>query len=256
MTASAVPRACAPRASSAQKSRLASVSTGPVRFRTLKDADRHRLDSPAIVVNAGTEPVRVREDPQSTIAPLHSAVLSGVTLERSGLLLLLEDDADRPIDQIIEEPGWFRLGELLADPHVTGGLPFPPQTPLWRGPRELVGSVRFDPGLLLGGAPSGAELFDVWANLWFAPAGTDCFIHRLHDFVEVHTQVAGVGRMQKFTDQDPATLYHDIPMAPGHTTAEPFCARTAEGALRYPWHQYRADTDCVWLAIEYHPETP
>jgi hypothetical protein len=21
----------------------------------------------------------------------------------------------------------------------------------------------------------------------------------------------------------------------------------------YPWHQYYADTDCIWLAIEYHP---
>ncbi|MDX3376575.1 hypothetical protein PV390_19455 [Streptomyces sp. ME02-6991-2A] len=35
------------------------------------------------------------------------------------------------------------------------------------------------------------------------------------------------------------------------------CGRTAgaDGSFQYPWHQYRADTDCVWLAVEYHRVT-
>lgn len=88
-------------------------------------------------------------------------------------------------------------------------------------------------------------------NLWFAPAGTDCGLHDRHPFLEVHTQVQGTGRMQTFRAEDHATLRQDVLMSPGHTH-DPFCDLGPDGAFRYPWHQYRADTDSLWLAVEYH----
>ncbi|WP_150241740.1 hypothetical protein [Nocardiopsis quinghaiensis] len=223
-----------------------------IRARTVNGAGNHRVDAPSIVVNTGTTPVFVAREPRRAIPPLSSTILSGVTLDHADSLVLLEVEDGEPVSDITGEPGWSLLGDLLTDPHVTGGLPFPRETPLWRGPRERIGTLRLDAGLLLGQQAGGVETFDVWVNLWFAPAGTDCFIHRLHDFIEVHTQVRGIGRMQKFTEQDHATLYEDLAMAPGHTTPNPFCARTDEGGLVYPWHQYHAETDCVWMAVEYH----
>ncbi|MER8701745.1 hypothetical protein [Mesorhizobium sp. M1273] len=44
-------------------------------------------------------------------------------------------------------------------------------------------------------------------NLWWSPAGTDWFIHHNPPFLEVHTQILGTGRMQKFREKDQATLY-------------------------------------------------
>jgi hypothetical protein len=89
-------------------------------------------------------------------------------------------------------------------------------------------------------------------NLWFSLEGTDCALHNQHDFIEVHTQVHGTGRMQKFRAHEPRTLYEDILMSPGFTTPDPFCEVTGDGQFAYPWHQYYSDSDCIWLAIEYH----
>jgi hypothetical protein len=83
-------------------------------------------------------------------------------------------------------------------------------------------------------------------NLWFAGKNTNCGLHK-HEvgFREVHTQVFGIGRMQKFHKNDFSSIYQDVFMSPGYTH-EPFY----DAAGRYPWHQYRADTDCIWLAAE------
>jgi hypothetical protein len=95
-------------------------------------------------------------------------------------------------------------------------------------------------------------LFDVRLNLWFSPAGTACGIHNKHDFLEVHTQLIGIGRMQKFRTEHYLTNYEDHLMCAANTNPATFC-RQQNGEFSYPWHQYFADTDCIWMAIEYHP---
>jgi len=101
-------------------------------------------------------------------------------------------------------------------------------------------------------AVTGSWSFAVRINLWFSPAGSDCGIHRRHDFLEVHTQISGLGHMEKFHTDHHGSLYEDQPMAPGTTNPVPFCSSTDGSTFHYPWHQYRAETDCVWLAVEYH----
>jgi len=88
-------------------------------------------------------------------------------------------------------------------------------------------------------------------NLWFCPGKTDCVIHTGHPFLEVHTQIYGTGRMQKFRKRDAATLYEDVVMSPG-VTHDPFMKVASSTEWVYPWHRYYADTDCIWLAIELH----
>lgn len=241
------------RHSAANRVRSLNFSGDRVRARVVDDVRDLHIEGPTIVVNPTSEPVFVERWPRKAIPPLSSTILSGIGVDRADTLVLLDANADADGAQsITTEPGWGLLGDLLEDPHVTGGLPFPRDIPLWKGPQDGIGSLALDPGRLLGQGDSGTEEFDVRVNLWFAPAGTSCFIHDQHDFIEVHTQVLGIGRMQKFTAQDPATLYEDIAMAPGYTTPDPFCARAGDGGFTYPWHQYHADTDCVWMAVEYH----
>ncbi|MFP8960711.1 hypothetical protein ACLIYP_09125 [Streptomyces nanhaiensis] len=218
------------------------------------------LDGPAIVVNTGMTDALAGESPRKPIPPLSSSLLSDTHVARADTLVVLRTAAgDGSAAGITGEPGWSLLGDLLEDgADTTGGRPFDRSTPLWKGPQETVGRVRLDPAHLLRETPEPAreDLFEVRVNLWFAPAGTDCFIHNRHDFIEVHTQVSGHGRMQKFREQDHRTLYEDVPMSPGYTTPDPFCAPRPDGSFHYPWHQYRADTDCVWLAVEYHRVAP
>ena len=101
------------------------------------------------------------------------------------------------------------------------------------------------------GAPATRD-FELKLNLWWSPPETDCSIHIEHPFLELHSQIHGVGRMQKFRERDASTLYEDVVMARG-MTHEPFARLTGPLRWEYPWHRYYADTDCVWLAIEFHP---
>ncbi|MFJ8845840.1 hypothetical protein ACIRFF_23385 [Streptomyces cyaneofuscatus] len=224
------------------------------------DVDELALDGTAIVVNTGMRDAWVGEDPSRPLPPLHSAQLTHARVGQADSLVVLrtsEDAGGRAAD-LVGEPGWHLLGDLLGDGlDVTGGIPFDPATPLWKGPQATLGRVDLAPAHLLRETadPSPLLPFEVRVNLWFAPAGTDCFIHNAHDFIEVHTQVLGTGRMQKFSRQDHGTRYEDQVMSPGWTTPHPFCATGADGSFQYPWHQYRADTDCVWLAVEYHRVT-
>ncbi|TDD83194.1 hypothetical protein [Actinomadura rubrisoli] len=241
-------------------SRRLSFSGRQVTAEVFANARDLRLDGPSIVLNAGVTDVLAGECPRKPIHPLCSTLLTGTRVDGADLLVVLRTpsgSASRPAD-IVTEPGWRLLGDILGGAtDVTGGRPFDPKTPLWRNSQDTVGRIAFDPAHLLGeaAAPGTPEPFDVKVNLWFAPAGTDCFIHKRHDFIEVHTQILGTGRMQKFREQDHSTLYEDVVMSPGWTTPQPFCGIGPDGGFHYPWHQYHADTDCVWLAVEYHRTT-
>ncbi|GGP32949.1 hypothetical protein GCM10018980_76960 [Streptomyces capoamus] len=211
----------------------------------VENVDHYRVQGPAVVVNPHPDPVRLDVAPSVTIPALSSTILTGTTIVSAPSVIVVAA-TDAPAADVIRAPGWHLLSELMPS--------FPPATPLWKGPQAAAGSARLDAPHLLGERADRRqeETFDIRVNLWYAPAGTDCAIHDEHDFIEIHTQITGVGRMQKFHARDHSTLYQDIPMAPGYTTPQPFCRTAPDGGYRYPWHQYRADTDCVWLAVEYH----
>lgn len=113
---------------------------------------------------------------------------------------------------------WTHVHDIFQFSHLKN-------TKLWRSEKERIDNIEF--------------------NLWYAAAGTPCGIHNEHKFRELHTQIFGIGRMQKFHGKDNDSNYQDIFMSPGYTH-EPFYN---EDSI-YPWHQYWADTDCIWLAIE------
>ncbi|MBB3236740.1 hypothetical protein [Phyllobacterium endophyticum] len=143
--------------------------------------------------------------------------------------------------------GWDWFGNRIRS--------FPRDTPLYISPQDTIGHVITDPYLFTNERHSieREQRFELKLNLWWAPGTTDCFVHNEHPFLEVHTQIHGVGRMQKFWQRREETLYEDIVMSPGYTH-EPFCRVAGSNEWEYPWHRYYADTDAVWLAIELHPQ--
>nr|ADK54878.1 hypothetical protein [uncultured soil bacterium] len=203
------------------------------------------VEGRTIVVNPNLTPVTVGQEPVRHIPAFSSTVLVDTTIEQGDSVLLLRVLDEGNMADVVNQPGWSLFADLLPG--------FPRTTLLYRGPVERIGTVEFDPGLALGEEkPLGPRTFEISVNLWFAPAGTDCAIHNVHEFIEIHSQIHGYGRMQKFKERDHNTLYEDQLMSPGHTPPVPFCRTRPDGGFTYPWHQYRADTDCVWLAVEYH----
>jgi hypothetical protein len=211
-----------------------------------------------ITINPNIAEAYLDEPSRNLIPPLSSTILKNTRIEKAGSLILLEVKQDENVKNIVSEPGWDFYGNIIGDlppPRDPNELQYPKDTPLWRSPQISLGSFKIDPYVMTRQAisPTQWQRFEIKVNLWFAPANTNCFIHNKHDFIEIHSQILGQGRMQKFKAQDYNTLYEDILMSPGYTTPIPFCEVRGDNQYTYPWHQYYADTDCIWLAIEYHP---
>lgn len=224
-----------------------SFSCDVLEARTVADARRLILDATTIVVNLDAEPAVIDLELGGYIPPLASTTLAAGT-SVSGRLLALLSPLDRdPAEAVFRELGWE---DFYGSDRVRTQ---PDATVLLRSQQERAGYVDLTPAKVLAdpAAPHTQLRHEVKLNLWFSPAGTDCGIHREHAFIETHTQVTGTGRMQKFTEETHDSCFEEQILAPGQTQPSIF-GRWRDGRLLYPWHQYRADTDAVWLAIEYH----
>lgn len=214
----------------------------------ISHARDYPIERRAIVINPSSHDAWIDASVPAPLPPRTSTILDRVDVTGE-LLLVIEVHETDDLARRVRERAWLDYYAPAGRAGEAGDWP-----QLFRSSQDRIGRVALDlPALLrqpeLANDPVPA---DVLANLWYSPAGTDCGIHNQHDFVEIHTQVAGEGRMQKFRDATPETLYEDQLMRPGNTNPTPFCRRAPSGAFVYPWHQYRADSDCLWLAIEYH----
>jgi hypothetical protein len=238
------------------QSKRLSFSDLHLQAESVQYVENYPITERTIVVNTGMKSAIIDQFPEKSIMPLSSTILTGVSIKSADSLVLVRVIEPENLGTIILGPEWRLYGDIVN----TGNAPsnnrpsFPKDTPLWRSSQDSIGLVEFDPYFITGQAvaPKEVEKFLVKVNLWFATANTDCFIHNTHDFIEVHTQIYGYGRMQKFIKQDAHTIYEDIPMGQGYTTPIPFCTVSDDHRLIYPWHRYYADTDCLWLAVEYH----
>jgi hypothetical protein len=142
---------------------------------------------------------------------------------------------------------WDWLGNRLAE--------FPRSSPLYISPYDVVGEVELDPFEFSNAAAgqNARDRYDIQLNLWWAPAKTDCVIHNRHDFLEIHTQIYGLGRIQIYHEDDASTLYREITTAPGDTH-DPIVRVSGRRDWSYPWHRGWTDTDAVWMAVELHPK--
>jgi hypothetical protein len=188
----------------------------------IENSENYKIGQKAIIVNLGDSDIEILG---KKLKPMKSSVYSNVQLKQAKKVVLIN-----------LKPDFFSNKAFAFSKEITGKwklaydvfqLQQLKDVKLWISEKDRIGNVEF--------------------NLWFAPAGTNCRIHKEHDFKEIHTQVYGMGRMQKFNENDGKTLYQEVFMSPGYTH-DPFCD---ENGI-YPWHRYYADTDCIWMAIEFH----
>lgn len=213
-----------------------------------RDATELAINEPTIVVNLGGTPATIDEKLGGYIAPINSTVLEGGTHVSGALLLLAPVPTQNLREEQFREFGW---ADFYGSEENTSAAV------LLKSPQESLGKTVLSASTVLADptAPSEPTPYEVRVNLWFSPENTDCGIHNVHPFIETHTQIMGTGKMQKFRENDHATIYEDQTLEIGQTQPSMF-GRWDNESFAYPWHQYRAVTDSVWLAIEYHPLTP
>ncbi len=200
----------------------------------------------AIVVNLSTSDLQYRAGgDHGTIAPWKSVLLRQCTIEGGERAALLH------VRQLTNLGGVA----LSWDWYGKRNPQFSRTTPLYISNQDDIGDVQLDPVVAFTRETSispSPRRYRLKLNLWYTPEQTDCGIHTAHQFLEVHTQILGTGRMQKFRENNAETLYEDVTMPPGYTH-DPFFTVGNDRSFSYPWHRYYADTDCVWMAVELHP---
>lgn len=194
-----------------------------------------------VVVNLDDSPAVIDGDVPGHLPPRQSTIITGSTVRGA---LLLEMSAEPALTEAAARAaGWNDFYSDRADQPV-----------LLRSPQHAVGVVHLDAVRASTGSHGPAVPHEVFVNLWFSPAGTDCGRHRVHPFLEFHTQICGTGAMEKFHTPDAPEPYEEQLLAPGSSGAAAFSRfDPANRSYVYPWHQYRAVTDAVWAAIEYYP---
>lgn len=240
-----------------------------------------------------------------SLSPRKAAIiLNGTTVAKASAAETPSDgDPTAPLHlAFIRTSSPRNLANALADskvwqPYTAAGC-WPEKVgpyPLWMSTRAEITKLNlsFDPWKASNQqTPSGEgkREYDIHTNLWWLPAMSDAAVHHCHytNFLEVHTQLLGVGRMQKFADDvprgncpspeifdmpvtlpAPASSYYGVPgthttdhsfpsmyeeyrLAPGDTNV-PFANVDDKGNFIYPWHQYYAETDCLWVVWEMVP---
>jgi hypothetical protein len=200
----------------------------------------------AVVVNLSTAPLLYEAgSDRGSISAFQSRHLRRGTVIKGQLVAVFELQQLDNFGGIAREWAWYGQKDPLFDP----------RTRLYISPQEEIGDVELETRAafgLPGKDPDGRKRFRLKLNLWYAPAFTDCGIRREHTFLEVHTQLMGTGRMQKFQDKNAETLYEDV-IVPVGSTHSPFFTFQPDSTFAYPWHRYYSESDCVWMAIELHP---
>lgn len=176
----------------------------------------HQANADVILTNLGPQAVFVAATEQvnnnllhdsplrRAIPPLQSviiragAVITTADASANGLISLIQVRSTRNV-----ESGIFGNKTQWAKYAYPAGMP---DLPLWISNQlHLAHKIQVNPWQLVGlPAPAGSKAlpYELYVNLWWLPAGSDAGIHAAHgsNLLEVHTQLIGFGRMQKFTD--------------------------------------------------------
>lgn len=186
------------------------------------------ITTPSLIINLSKEPIYLLID-NSIINQFESRLLYNQTLlskKAKACMIKLPN----------ETKNWLNTPQIIFDeirekwqtafnlyPHIDELN----ELDMYKSPKDII---------------NGLEL-----NLWYLKEKSLGRIHKEHSFTEVHLQVLGIGKMQKYLKQDRSTLYETAFMTPGFTHY-PFYDKH----IQYPWHSYDAMTNCIWMAIEKH----
>lgn len=200
-----------------------------------------------VVTNLSSEAMIVGGDIPGIIPPWKSTILRGGRIAKAERVSIVDVPDPTNLGGVMFD-GWDWFGNRMAE--------FPRTTPLFISKHDIVGEVTLNPWLFSNHPEPRDDLVDyrIQLNLWWAPARTDAVIHNSHSFLEIHTQIYGLGRIQIYRDQAGRELYREISAAPGDTH-DPIVRIAEARRYTYPWHRGWTDEECVWMAIELHPRS-
>ena len=195
----------------------------------IENEDSYFIEKKSMVVNLAERSQTVMYIKGIPILPLKGTIAENCTLEHIGQAFVVKDYErcdlnDIPTIQAIKKT-WKTIYECSGiERHK--GLPY------YKSPKFKVGEGR-----------NHIEINFCFVSEPLAPSGP----HQGHDreFDEVHAQIRGFGKMQKFEKNDLSTYYGEYIMAPG-IVHDKFYDETGY----YPWHQYQSITPCVYCPIE------
>lgn len=187
------------------------------------------IQSKAIVLNLAETPIRIEEQ---KLGSLQSVIVADTTLlgvERAVIVDGVVDHDDQAhLFQTVRDT-WPTAFDVRGEERLRG-------VEHYMSPKTWVENI-------------GLSLYHS------ASVPLNVGLHREHPFCpvpgfrEVHTQIAGFGKMQQCREQDIQTLYLEEPMAPG-TTHKPMF----DDQGNYPWHQYETITPSIFMAVELLPD--
>lgn len=225
-----------------------SFSDSNIEAQWVTNLEDYYIQGRTVVSNVGEEDAIIIGANEKALKPRTSTVMQDVTIKTADSVVLNRIKKPSEIGGVVLGSQWDIAGNVIPQ--------YPKDIPLWKSTQDSVGFIEADPKVLTAELdrprPDKKETFEVKVNLWFATNNTNCSIHKAHNFLEVHSQIYGIGRMQKFYEQAANTLYEDVILGPGQTHI-PFPVVNEKDEFVYPWHQYYADTDTIWMAIEFHP---
>lgn len=190
-------------------------------IKAIQDEREYKIDNKSIVINLSESDVMVKDKP---VCHLKSTIVTNISVKNLQRGLIVEDyekntDQAKLFAEIKKQ--WPVMYDMTKQERHKGIL-------LWRSSKEKVfGNTEI--------------------NLCYIAPNVSTGPHKTHaaNFTEVHTQLLGVGKMQKLAENDYSTLYQEVILAPG-ITHDPFCNEQ----VVYPWHQYQSVTDAIYMAIE------
>ncbi|MBD5149789.1 MAG: hypothetical protein HDT18_05350 [Oscillibacter sp.] len=195
-------------------------------IRYIENEKDFHIEPLSILINMAIESkadIMINGIPQ---VPLHGVVVGNITIPEIEKAILIED-----FEKYTKEPDFFdRIRETW--PHMYSLR----QEERFRNAPMYVatGDAHITPNIDLGVCCVIGENFSTG-------------LHKTHprDIDEYHVQIAGVGKMQKFYENDINTMFQDIYMAPGIVHDTIF---DADG--NYTWHQYKTVTPSVFMGIK------
>jgi len=189
-------------------------------FYTIKFVDnenQYKINDTSIVMSLAERAILVKDRP---LQYLKSTIVRNVMINNIQRALVIEGyernrDHAKLFGEIYKQ--WPLMYDITQEERFKG-------IPARRSPIENVDNIEL--------------------KLFYVSALTNVGLHKQHNHLEVHTQLLGYGKMQKFEDKNYDTLYQEEILAPGNTH-DPFYNEKHV----YPWHQYQSISDSIYLYV-------
>lgn len=190
----------------------------------IRELGKYQVEDKSIVVNiaAGGRPLRILDAP---LPPLQAAIVSDCALRDLDEALVIHNYANCDPNDVATQQSLQHTWQSVWE---QSGLARHKGVPFWTTPKARL--------------RDGAEI-----KICYGHPSATAGAHREHPkvFDEFHVQLAGTGRVEKWRENDPASLYQEYILAPGATHAS-----LCDEAGIYPWHRYYSITHVTFLVVE------